>query len=175
MAKQRGHKVEGAWVFGGVERLEKDSRSDFQEKVDKNRAGKCFAFVVADRTEATLLPIIKEFIREGSIVVTDCWPAYNRIGRIRDRYYDHITVNHSERFVDPTTGACTNTIEGLWGSRFKRRIPRAAYNEYALEGHLFKVVWLGNHKKNLWDSIWNTIANIRYGDDGKGYLVENSG
>ena len=28
--------------------------------------------------------------------------------------YQHLTVNHSKNFKDPTTGACTNTCEGGW-------------------------------------------------------------
>ena len=28
--------------------------------------------------------------------------------------YQHLTVNHSKNFKNPTTGACTNTCEGGW-------------------------------------------------------------
>ena len=42
----RGHVVEGQWVFGGIE---EDSR-------------KCFIATVEDRTEETLLNLIKEWI-----------------------------------------------------------------------------------------------------------------
>ena len=42
----RGHRVEGQWVFGGIE---EDTR-------------KCFLVPVEDRSEATLLPIIREWI-----------------------------------------------------------------------------------------------------------------
>ena len=52
----RGHKVEGQWVFGGIE---EDTR-------------KCFLVPVEDRSEATLLPIIREWIEPGTLIVSDC-------------------------------------------------------------------------------------------------------
>ena len=56
----RGHVVEGQWVFGGIE-------EDFR---------KCFIATVEDRSEATLLEIIKEWIEPGTTIVSDCWKAY---------------------------------------------------------------------------------------------------
>lgn len=52
----RGHVVEGQWVFGGIE---EDSR-------------KCFIATVENRTEETLLELIKEWIAPGTIIVSDC-------------------------------------------------------------------------------------------------------
>ena len=56
----RGHRVEGQWVFGGIE---EDTR-------------KCFLVPVEDRSEATLLPIIREWIEPGTLIVSDCWKSY---------------------------------------------------------------------------------------------------
>ena len=56
----RGHRVEGQWVFGGIE---SDSR-------------KCFMAIVEQRDEATILPIIQKWIKPGSIIVSDCWKGY---------------------------------------------------------------------------------------------------
>ncbi len=61
----RGHRVgDGKWVFGGIERT--------KEK-------KWFAIVVDDRKDSTLLPIIKEFIAEGSEIQSYCWKAYSNL------------------------------------------------------------------------------------------------
>lgn len=59
----RGKRVDGVWVFGGVERI----------------SGKCFLVAVPDRSPDTLLDIIKEWILPGSIIISDCWKAYDKI------------------------------------------------------------------------------------------------
>ena len=92
----RGRQVDGQWVFGGIER----------------GTTKAFMLVVPDRTRATLLPIIQQYVRPGTTIMSDEWAAYNVIGSTPG--YTHQTVNHSENFVDPTTGAHTQAIEGHW-------------------------------------------------------------
>ena len=63
-ANGRGHRVEGAWVFGGVEQG--------GNTYGNNRY---FAVVVEDRKASTLLPLIYRFIRPGSIIKSDCSSA----------------------------------------------------------------------------------------------------
>jgi len=53
----RGHIVEGQWVFGGVER-------------ETNR---CFLVPVESRDQQTLLSIIKDWILPGTTIVSDFW------------------------------------------------------------------------------------------------------
>ena len=59
-SKIGGHVMEDQWVFGGIE---EDSR-------------KCFIAIVEDRTEETLLHLIKEWIEPGTTIVSDCWKGY---------------------------------------------------------------------------------------------------
>ena len=89
----RGHRVEGVWVLGGVERTDQQ---------------RLFLEVVESRDTATLLEVIRRKVHPESIVHTDCWAAYNALQSLG---YTHRTVNHSNHFVSPE-GVHTNTIEG---------------------------------------------------------------
>ena len=55
---------------------------------------------VEDCKAATLMSVIQQFIKPGSTVISDQWAAYSEIGQYG---YQHLTVNHSEHFVDPGT------------------------------------------------------------------------
>jgi hypothetical protein len=83
------------WVFGGVER----------------ESGRTFLIPLPDRSADTLLNIIHTWIEPGTTIISDYWGAYRRLG---DDGYRHETVNHSLCFVDPWTGAHTNTMEATW-------------------------------------------------------------
>lgn len=60
----KGKRVEGQWVFGGTER---DS-------------DKCFLVPVPNRSAKTLIALIRKWIHPGSIIISDCWKAYDAIG-----------------------------------------------------------------------------------------------
>lgn len=112
----RGHRVEGQWVFGGLER----------------QTGICFMVPVEKRDSATLLPIIKEWILPGTTIMSDCWKSYNCL---QEEGYQHLTVNHSITFVDPESGACTNRIEASWGGA-KRTIESSGRRKSFYNGYL---------------------------------------
>jgi hypothetical protein len=100
---------------------------------------------VADRSKATLLPIIQRYISPGSLIMSDCWKAYARICELPENY-GHMTVNHSENYVDPITGCCTNTIEGSW-RHMKKSLPISIRSgQYAsyLGEHLWRKMNRGN-------------------------------
>lgn len=44
---------------------------------------------------------------QNSIIYTHCWKGYSEVGVLG---YQHKTVNHSKRFVDPILRVHTNTI-----------------------------------------------------------------
>jgi len=53
----RGHRVEGQWIFGGIER----------------ESGLCFLVPVERRDKGTLLSLIKDWILPGTRIISDCW------------------------------------------------------------------------------------------------------
>ena len=72
------------------------------------------SFVAPDdvRDRETLLTEIRRWIRPGSIIMSDCWKAYECISDM-GLGYTHKTINHSKEFKSKD-GTCTNTIEGMW-------------------------------------------------------------
>lgn len=80
---------------------------------------KLLLFPVHDRTEKTLLPIIKRHVAKGSIICSDGWRAY---GNLNEHGYEYFSVLHKEAFkatyenmaTGKTIGIHTNRIEGAW-------------------------------------------------------------
>ena len=91
----RGRVSEGQRVFVMVER----------------DTGRSLVFRVPDRQRETLVTrLIREFVEPSTMIVSDKFSPYFNL---KDVGYIHLMVNHSENFVDPYTGAHSNTIEGL--------------------------------------------------------------
>ena len=112
----RGHRVDGHWVFGGIEA----------------NTGKSFFIPVADRKESTLIPIVKDWIKPGSIIRSDGWAGYQCL---QAEGYTHEVVNHSVAFKDPETGAHTNTIESTW-RHVKHLFPQYSRKKRFFHGYL---------------------------------------
>ena len=66
--------------------------------------------------------------------MSDKWAAYNAIQDL-PKEFQHLTVNHKLHFIDPLSGACTNTIYLLWqefkeGHKERYGILRTLLNSY---------------------------------------------
>ena len=82
------------------------------------RDGKVVAMKVEDTKGATLMPIVSQFVEEGSTTYTDEASIYNKLA---ENGYDHLFVNHGKREYVRANDIHTNSIEGFWG-HFKRVI-----------------------------------------------------
>lgn len=87
------------WIFGGICR----------------QTSECFLVEVPDRNASTLIKVIEERIKPGTTIMSDCWKAY-KTEVLEKAGFTHLKVNHSLNFVDPDSGAHTQTVERMWGS-----------------------------------------------------------
>ncbi|KAJ0391555.1 hypothetical protein ATCC90586_010959 [Pythium insidiosum] len=111
----RGKKHDDFWVFGGYDRTSK----------------KWFATVTFhDRTKSTLVEVIKATILPETHIISDKFGSYVSTNErhtlanntfLKEMKYKHSWVNH-KHFVDPNTGAHTNSIEGCWEAKLKSKI-----------------------------------------------------
>lgn len=141
----RGHRVEGCWVFGGVE-LTPERRF--------------FAVVVPDRSADTLMPIIQAHIAPGSIIGSDHWKAHDIIPFVPGHDCVHKKVNPSKEFVSED-GAHTNTIEGTW-SGIKRIAPVAKRTKKSLPGGLFEFIFRRRNQGNLWNGLLQAPKDVSH-------------
>ena len=101
----RGRRIEGQWVFRGFDCTTKN----------------VFLVPVPSRDAPTFLGVIRKGKHPGSVVVSDCWSAYNTL---EEEGFQHLSVNHSLNFVNPTDPeAHTQTIERTW-SDVRGGLPR---------------------------------------------------
>lgn len=85
----------------------------------------------------TLLAIIKANILPGITIMSDCWRAYRCLP---DHGYFHATVNHSENFADPVTGAHTQNIERLW-REVRANVPRFGRGRELYSSYIAEFLW----------------------------------
>ncbi len=70
---------------------------------------KGYCCVLSDRRATTIIPLIKDVVRSGSIIHTDEFASYNTLEN--DENYEHHTVCHKYHFVAPDTGVHTQNVE----------------------------------------------------------------
>ena len=136
MKYKRGKRKKQTWVLGGTE----DPNS-----LPEGQIPRSFRLTVPNRTRATLIPILKFFIEQGSEVWSDGWSSYFCLGQ---HGFKWDWVNHSKTFKEAMTGVNTNRCEGQW-RHMKQTIPsgthRSKIDEY-VQVFNFKE-WAKSHPK----------------------------
>jgi transposase-like protein len=140
----RGHRINGAWVIGGVEKTE---------------LRRVFLVEIQRRDAETLLEIVAKHVQPGSIVLTDLWKGYSQITPVLGM--KHKTVNHSKFFKDPITGTCTNRIEATWNA-LKMKIKPRNRTKSGIDNHLMEFIWRRKNAASLWVSFINALKDIHY-------------
>ena len=115
--------------------------------------------LVPRRDAATLLPIIQQHVLPGTTIWSDEWAAYNRVASIPGVAV-HGVVNHSIRFVDPTTGVNTQTVESYW-NRVKTKFKRMkGVSSAQLALHLDEFMWRERYGKTAGQAFNNVCTDI---------------
>ena len=130
------------WVFGAY---------DVEDKIG-------WIELVDRRDEVTLIPLIREWCRPGTIVVSDGWAAYRSLNM---HEFQHEVVVHQNHFVDPETGVPTNNFEAFW-QRCKRQFKRMyGTSRSLLPSHLDNFLWKDRVGKTLADRWLNTLRLLK--------------
>ena len=76
------------------------------------RGGKMTCIAVKNTSGDTLIPLVNEFVKQGSIFITDDWAGYNGL----KENYDHRVIKDLTRSYkhDYDAETHTNNIEGSW-------------------------------------------------------------
>ena len=116
------------WVLGGIQRGTRF----------------CFLEEVPSRDAQTIIPLIQKWVAPGTTIMTDEWRAYHQLNHLG---YLHITVNHSQQFVDPITGAHTQNVESMW-ARTKQKFKKMYGTSAALKpSYLAEFMWRERYGK----------------------------
>ena len=79
---------------------------------------------------------------------------------MKDRDYQHKTVNHDLHFVDPTTLAHTNSIESVWNSaKIHLKAMRGVSRRY-LNSYLDEFLWRRNTCKSRFEAVDKILTAI---------------
>jgi hypothetical protein len=124
---QRGHRVDGVWVFGAIEQ-----GGDKRIKLT----------TVSDRRKETLEYVLTESVASDSVIHSDCFRSYSGL---QEKFTAHSTVNHSVNFKDPITGVHINSIEGSWAA-IKASIPPRKRTRSNVDLYLVRYMLLKNEK-----------------------------
>ena len=111
--------------------------------------------LVVNRSAATLLPIISTVCLPGTIIHSDQWAAYRNIASSLN--FIHQTVNHTTNFVDPVSGAHTQSIESYW-NKIKLRIKKSkgCFGEH-LNLFLSECMWKDSVCNCNFESFYNLL------------------
>jgi len=107
------------------------------------RNGKVWAEVVPDTEAKTLLPLVNQRVRRGSIVCSDTWKSYTGIAA---KGYVHRIVHHGKQEYSDGKGNHINGLEGFWGYLKRRLAAKGGIRRERLPLYLAEYVWRYNHR-----------------------------
>jgi transposase len=106
------------------------------------RGGQVWAEVVPNVEAKTLLPLLRQRVRAGSVVCSDTFSSYTGVAA---KGYIHRLVDHSQAFSD-RQGNHVNGLEGFWGYLKRRLAAKGGIRRERLPLYLAEYVWRYNHR-----------------------------
>ena len=125
--------------------------------VVERESQKALLFHVPDRTRETLVHrLITTHIRPGTVIYSDQFTPYIPLNQLG---YIHLSVNHSKNFVDPDSGAHTNTIECMW-ALVKKKLKSMSRTLYKyIPSYLDEFTWFWNFgKERAFEQLLEELA-----------------
>lgn len=141
---ERGRVVEGSWILGMIHR---GHATNYRLEICPDNK----------RDKDTLVGLIKKHVMPGTEIHTDCWKGYIDL---EDHGYVHKTVNHSEFFVDPETGAHTQNIESSW-RWMRRELSRGGVQKSSIADHLCEFMWRRRLRRFSQDPFKQLLIDIK--------------
>jgi transposase len=147
----KGHVEIDETIVGGRQtredkRRKGDNKTVVMGLVERGPEGILRAGPIRDTTMTELEFHVFDNVEKGSVVSTDEWKGYGKIGRA----YTHGTVNHSEKqYISGIFHV--NSIEGHWG-QFKRSI--SGTHIHISSKHMWKYVSEFSYRRNMRHSHW---------------------
>ena len=121
-------------------------------------SGRVVFLTVRNRSAAELIPKIVRAVLPGTTIVSDECAAYKTLPQ---HGFNHMTVNHSQNFVNPVTGAHTQTIEGFWGNAKHIFKCMRGSSAIQLSAHIDEIMFRWNHKgEDLFELLLSQIAHF---------------
>jgi transposase len=106
------------------------------------RGGQVWAEVVPNVEAKTLLPLLRQRVKAGSVVCSDTFASYTGIAA---GGYIHRLVDHGQAFSD-RQGGHVNGLEGFWGYLKRRLAAKGGVRRERLPLYLAEYVWRYNHR-----------------------------
>ena len=140
---QVGRVLPSTWVVGGICRKTK----------------KVFLTVVPDRSAPTLMTAIEIYVEPGIRINADCWKSFSILDATED--FSHLAVNHHYNFVDPETGAHTQSIECLCREAKKKSKQQCGTHGRMLNSYICELLWRKNQgQEDLFKKNWKRLLDF---------------
>ncbi len=104
-----------------------------------------WAEVVPDIEAKTLMSLIKQRVKRGSVVYSDTWKSYTGVAA---KGYVHRLVEHGKGEYSDGKGSHINGLEGFWGYLKRRLAAKGGIRKERLPLYLAEYVWRYNPRNS---------------------------